>query len=374
MLPCPHLGQSGGPAVVLLASVLAIALPGRGEAGTYTLRADGTGDFPTIQAALDAVLPSDVVELMPGTYTGPGNRDLDPLGKAIVIRSQSGDPSSVILDAEGSPGDPHRHFDIGSGEGAAFVIEGLTLTGGHAEGSSPHGGAIRILEAAPTIRSCVIEGNRAIGDGGAIACIGSTGALVAATIEGCVIRNNLARDGAGIHALSLGAAVTDCVITGNAASDSGGGLFLAAITAVSGSTVAGNLASRGGGIFASASVALKRTIVWANGSTGDGPEAYFAVGASSNVTCSVLDPLGVVERAEVSYTSSLFSDPLLCDPADFAAAPTAAGTYTVDALSDALPAQSPCGIRIGALDAGCTDITPTADATWGSLKARYGRR
>ena len=52
-------------------------------AATYTVEPDGTGDFPTIQAAIDAAQDGDVVELGDGVYRGAGNRDITLLGKAI---------------------------------------------------------------------------------------------------------------------------------------------------------------------------------------------------------------------------------------------------------------------------------------------------
>lgn len=358
--------------VTLVLAALALAAPAAVPAGTFVVRADGTGDYPTIQSALDALAPDDVIELMPGTYTGPGNRDLDPQGKGIVVRSQSGDPASVVLDAEATPSDAHRLFLFRSKETAACVVEGVTLTGGMSPAGSGYGGAIYVIESAPVIRNCVIEGNVATERGGGIAVVGTTGSVDAVSIENCVIRGNAARRGGGVYAHSLGASITDCVITGNQALESGGGLFLGAVTAVSESTVASNFSARGGGIYASASVALKRLILWGNGSSGDGPEAFFAVGASSVITCSVIDLLGMDEHTSVDYTSCVYVDPLLCNPVDYLAAPTTDGTYTIDEVSPALPVASPCGMRIGALPAGCQDVTPIAAATWSSLKSRFG--
>ncbi|MCK4414565.1 MAG: hypothetical protein KAY32_13585 [Candidatus Eisenbacteria sp.] len=45
-------------------------------AETYLVLPDGTGDFPTIQAAIDAALDGDEILLADGTFTGDGNRDL----------------------------------------------------------------------------------------------------------------------------------------------------------------------------------------------------------------------------------------------------------------------------------------------------------
>ena len=50
---------------------------------TINLEADGSGDYPTIQAAIDDSNDSDVIILAPGTYTGAGNRDIDFKGKPL---------------------------------------------------------------------------------------------------------------------------------------------------------------------------------------------------------------------------------------------------------------------------------------------------
>ena len=79
----------------LMLLVVPIAL-----ATTYTVAPDGSGDFPTIQAALDAAISGDRIELNDGTFLGPGNRDLDFQGKAITLTAQSGDPAACLIDCE----------------------------------------------------------------------------------------------------------------------------------------------------------------------------------------------------------------------------------------------------------------------------------
>jgi hypothetical protein len=90
---------------VLLAIFLIV--PAVGNSRTWVVCSDGTGDAPTIQAAIDSIAGDDVIELADGIYTGPGNRDLNNREKAFVIRSQSGDPSVCIIDCQGNADDPH---------------------------------------------------------------------------------------------------------------------------------------------------------------------------------------------------------------------------------------------------------------------------
>ena len=44
---------------------------------TWSVNAEGTGDAPSIQAAIDSCAAGDTVLAAPGTYTGAGNRDID---------------------------------------------------------------------------------------------------------------------------------------------------------------------------------------------------------------------------------------------------------------------------------------------------------
>ncbi len=87
--------------------------------------------YPRIQAAIDAGVNRDVVIVASGTYTGDGNRDLDFLGKAIMVRSVDPDDpnvvASTVINAGGNSGDSHRGFNFHSGEGAESVVAGLTI-------------------------------------------------------------------------------------------------------------------------------------------------------------------------------------------------------------------------------------------------------
>jgi hypothetical protein len=137
----------------------------------YEVRPDGTGDFPTIQRAIDCASNRDIIELTNGVFRGLGNRDLDLLGKAITIRSRDDNPDSCLIDCEGAPGNPHRAFLFHSGEGNATRLRGLTILNGFMSGAGPigRGGAIICGNASPTIEYCVFLGNTA-SDGCGINC------------------------------------------------------------------------------------------------------------------------------------------------------------------------------------------------------------
>lgn len=99
-----------------LAGVLLLIIPfSIAEAEVWVVHADGTGDLPTIQAAIDACTYSgDIIELTDGVYTGYGNRDLYNTGKSFLIRSQSGNPADCVIDLQGS--EDEWHWGIGYDE------------------------------------------------------------------------------------------------------------------------------------------------------------------------------------------------------------------------------------------------------------------
>ena len=96
----------------------------------YLVRPDGTGDYPTIQAAIDAAQNGDEILLAAGVFKGLGNFDINFRGKAITVRSQSGFPVDSTIDAEGIQWVPRRGFDFQMGEGNDSVVRDLTIING----------------------------------------------------------------------------------------------------------------------------------------------------------------------------------------------------------------------------------------------------
>jgi predicted outer membrane repeat protein len=150
------------------------------SASTFVVRPDGTGDFATIQDAINASRDGDVVELTDGTFTGDGNRDIDFSGKAIVVRSQSGDPETCVLDCRGEAGDPHFGLEFDDGEGSDSVLDAVTITNGYAAaGASPYvGGGITCIDSSPILRECIFSRNTGTEGAGGLHCTGELGPRV----------------------------------------------------------------------------------------------------------------------------------------------------------------------------------------------------
>jgi hypothetical protein len=107
------------------------------QAEVYTLYPDGSGDFPSIQWALNSCQNGDVIQLMDGTYSGPGNEDINFLGRAVTLRSVSGDPESCIIHLRGRHGNliSEKGFTFNSGETETTVIRDLTIRNADADGT-----------------------------------------------------------------------------------------------------------------------------------------------------------------------------------------------------------------------------------------------
>jgi len=176
------------------------------------------GDYPTIQSAIDAAADRDIVEIADGTYTGAGNRDLNFGGKAITVRSTTGEPALCIIDCEGDG----RGFSFSSGEGPLSVVEGLTIANGNA---SEGGGVLCDANSSPTLTNCTIRDNVANERGGGVCCTDQS----SPALTNCTIRGNAARsrygDGGGVHCGNSEPTLVNCTIIGNLAKDQGGGIY-----------------------------------------------------------------------------------------------------------------------------------------------------
>jgi hypothetical protein len=127
--------------------------PGPGDPGVSDPLENGSQQHPfdSIQEAIDASDGHATINVLDGTYTGSGNRDIDFYGKAIILRSLNG-AATCIIDCEGLG----RGFDFHSGETQQTIVAGFTITNGQADS----GGAVRCVNSSPQISNCVVSDNK----------------------------------------------------------------------------------------------------------------------------------------------------------------------------------------------------------------------
>lgn len=317
------------------------ALPATCEVETYTVCPDGSGDYPTIRAALFAATDGDTIELCDGTYTGAGNRDLSFEGKRIVVRSQSGNPEACIIDCQGSSSDPHRGFSFFISEPRESRLEGISIVHGYYAG-----GAITCAGgSSPTIANCILKNNGSPDVGAGIGIGGGASPL----LTGCVIQDNICIWGAGVFLQDAAAELVQCVLTGNGALERGGGIMAegSQVTLTS-CTLGRNFGSDAGGITATlgSTVVLDRSLIAFSVAS---PSVY--CDGASTISAACTDIFGneggdwtVPCIADQADTNGNFSvDPLFCD--------MDAGDFHVAWGSRC--ADSPgCGL-VGALPAAC---------------------
>ena len=130
----------------------------RAQARTITVGMNPGCEFTTIQTAIDAALPGDTILVADGTYTGPGNRDIDFRGKNITVASANG-PDSCRIDCLRQG----RGVLFHSGEDERSVLDGFAII----HGTADYGGGICCIDgSSPTIKNCVFQDNEADHGGG----------------------------------------------------------------------------------------------------------------------------------------------------------------------------------------------------------------
>lgn len=182
------------------------------------VQADGSGDYATVQDAIDAACTGATIWLSNGTYTGDGNRALDFNGKAITVRSSSYDPAACIIDCQHYA----RGFNFQNNESATSILRDITIRNGeYYNGAS--GGGIYCNGSSPSIINCIIVSCESDGSGAGIYCTSAA----SPTITGCTLSNNVTSwYGGGIYCGSGSSPeITDCTFNDNTATNySGGGL------------------------------------------------------------------------------------------------------------------------------------------------------
>jgi hypothetical protein len=200
------------------------------------------GAFQKIQDGIDSawaaaqVLGSCEVWVASGTYRSFEDDPMDSImlrsnvqvyggfaGVEQLLEERDVAANETILDGRDASGaQASYHVVMGAEHG---VLDGFTVTGGDAEGSSPHhrGGGLYSNSARTTIRNCIFRGNRAI-EGGALFLYDSE-----PVVERCLFEENSADLGGAVFILNGTAFFKDVRIEDNAAWSHGGGIYFQSV-------------------------------------------------------------------------------------------------------------------------------------------------
>jgi len=281
-----------------LVVILLVLVASPANSRTWYVKVDGSGDAPTIQAAIDSATTGDDVLVAAGTYNC-GNQGscqvttgMIRMKSGIWLHSESG-PVETILD----PSDLGGRVIYCENVAAGAVIEGFTIRGGSMDGFPGVGG-------------------------GGIRCVNSDLEIV-----GNVIADNVTSDVFG-------------------GSGYGGGIELAG----TGGEIRGNTFMRNDGVSgaaiscgASSSPVISQNII--TGSLG-GVALVCDGGSAPTVTCNDFWDNEGGDATCTLGADNVFADPMFCDaPAD---------DYSLHEDSPCATDNSPagCGL-IGALSVGC---------------------
>lgn len=383
------------PIGILILLLVLTALPGRwAHARTWHVEVNGSGDAPTIQAAVDSAAAGDVILVGPGRYTWANQGGGDPdYAMITILRGQNGftirsatGPGSTILDAQHNG----RVMFIQGLNG--ITVEGFTMTGGEAPVTGYQaGGALWVHLSSDVVRNCVFVDNHAQ-TGAGIWC----GGVSTFTVEDCEFRDNVATSGAAIFFINstTGQTVRGCLIEDNTASSNGGAIYAStnqltientiifrneagaaggAIymrsmlpSSMTGCTLVQNYSLDGGAIYANdaPSFALDRSIIAFQG--GAALVAY----SGSVITTSCSDIYGnsggdALPGGSIDAGGNFSLDPVFCS--------LGALDFSLDSSSPCAPGNHPDGIPcelVGARGVNCGQVQ-TERRSWGAVKALY---
>ncbi len=300
------------PAKAALVCLILALLACPAGAVTLHVKADGSGEYATIQSALDAATDGDVVQLAPGLYTGPGNVRLEFYANVTLEGETSWE--DCFIDAYADADEPSYILNLAEETGG--TIRNLTLRRGY----WTNGGAVITGWGHYVFEDCRFINNHATGSGGAW----------------------YGQDGSEVDFIR-------CQFANNTADVSGGALagFSSSDVTVSRGTLACNGAPEGGGIYLTenAQATVTSTVIaWSR----DGGAVYDWYSAGFAISCTLIHGNRggdwVNGAGSGLANDNLSLDPELVDPARL---------YSADLrpTADSPLAQLyfPCG-RIGALD------------------------
>jgi hypothetical protein len=352
--------------ILFCASLLLLAGPAASD--TILIQADGSGDYPTIQEGLDNTQSNDVVLLGPGTYTGPGNRNLHlTFGVAnVTITSQAG-AASTIMDCQNAS----NWMSSFSSFTEDTTISGLTIRNADTAIEVPAGTDVFTI----TVEDCILENNtqgfsyssgypvtirnnvfrdhnNGGNDGSALTIYSSTGALV----ENNVFESNSGGLG-GAAFLPDGSIIRGNVFANNTASVHGGAFWGGNGSTIDHNTFVGNDAALGSGAFYASNATITHNII------AFSPNSAAMVCSGGTVSCNNVYGNAGGDALCQDDGDNISVDPGFCGV-------LGSGNFSLQSTSACTATNSPCGQLIGALDVGCGTVS-VERSSWSLIKDIY---
>jgi hypothetical protein len=338
-------------------------------ATTITVRADGTGDYPTIQDAVDAANPLDEIVLEPGTYTGSGNVNVGVTTPDLTIRGDQGSAVTVIdgfaaigfdVDLTADPGDftltgvslLNRNQGVRVTLCQDMTLRDIAVRDAQADGVEAHITGHGLVEDCEFV-SCGYDGLVLVGMSG-------VGGL-SATVRNVYCHGNGADvplGGTAMHVNYFASVdVSGNTICHNDLGDHGSALQVENTT---GPVVENTIAFNQGGSWAVRSLSpiqLSRNII----SSNQGVAMYANYASVSD--CNIWDNDGGTGSYGTDLGGNFSADPMFCGI-------DGSENYYLTSVSPCTSANSPGGVRVGAWPQGCGAVE-TQETTWGELKSIY---
>jgi len=295
---------------------------------------DWTNAYTTLQAALENAISGDEIWVAAGTYKPTEEPDgtIDESRKfsfamvdgVEIYGGFAGTETAVSQRTDYSHGETNETIlsgdfnndDVISGSGSTLsitgntenvynvfyhgegvtitstaLLDGFTIKGGNADGSSDYGdgGAINNSDGQnPTINHCYFIGNYASDKGGAVQNNDNSTSM---TVTNCTFAQNYAGTGGGAFSIfKSDATISNCLFYGNNADSDWGGAILVRDVAgltITNSTVTENNARSGGGIHCTdnSTVSITNCIAYGNSiTTGAGPQIRIYSNSTANIS------------------------------------------------------------------------------------------
>lgn len=302
--------------MIIAAMILTALLPSLNpNAATLIVYPDGSGNYATIQAAINAAVDGDSVLLADGTFRGRSNRDIRFYGKDIIVGSLNGNAEACIIDVEGEENSiAERGFIFDNNEDSLSVLQNLTIIHGSADAPCPEceGGGVYIYYSSPKIIKIIFRDNYAA-TGAAISCTNGD-----PIIKECIITGNSAFEGsvAGIDSCHI--LMQNCLISDNTMDLRGGGISVQnyGVATLINCTITNNYAILGAGISAwNADYNITNSIISFNGggaSISDNEDSDFEFAYTDifgNAGGDWIDSIS----GQLGINGNISLDPLLAD-------------------------------------------------------------